>query len=107
MTGLFTPRSQPALEIYNALVAQQALRSTYKGIGWVEAERLVVWEKSKEVAFRMAITPLSLKAVEQAEMQAMGHTDYTAKFARGVAEALLAPRPLLLVPHHVPNPDKI
>ena len=95
MISPFALRNEPARAIYNALVAEQKRRGG--GIAWVVNERMAVWEASKTAAMRLGVTPLHLHDIVAAENAAIGHTDYTAKFALGVAEALMNSRPLPLV----------
>lgn len=88
MSDHWRPTSEPARTIYDTLQAE-ALRRPGRSVDeWVEAERNAVWAASRDYAQKHGLSVPTIKAVQMAEQSACGHTDYCAKWAYGVAEAL-------------------
>lgn len=89
----FRPRNQPAKMIYDGILLEaQKRRGTHPDV-WVKRERENVWRLARDYAQQKGLSVLTIEDVEKAEMSACGHTDYAAKWAYGVSERLLAPKP--------------
>ena len=80
----FRPRSDPAQAIYDALVAEMEFRQ--HNDDWEEAERNAVHHAAMIYANKNGLRIPTREEIERAERQAMGHFDYAAKFAYGVAD---------------------
>lgn len=90
---VFRPTQQPAQAIYDAFQAEAAHRRN-RGIDeWLLAERTAVWRAARDAAQQLGWRVLTLEEVRRAEDQAAGHTDYGAKWAYAVVEAMRRPAP--------------
>ena len=70
-----------------ALEAVQATRGAAVSTdAWVIHERAVMFATVNNERFKLGKPPVSLLAIQHAEAQALGHTDYTTKFARCCAD---------------------
>ena len=78
------PKSEPAATIYDAL-----LKHASKFPRDIDEERLVVWRAARDYAQQHGLRVPLMADVLKAERAAIGHTDYGAKFARGVADSIL------------------
>lgn len=87
----FRPIRQPAQAIYDALVAEQALRRGRQLDEWQRAEREAVWRAARDYAQQHGIVVPTIETVHKREVLALGHTDYAAKWAYAVADLLAAP----------------
>ena len=84
----FRPHTEPALSIYNALLAEAARRQGRPVAEWTRLERLAVWQAAHDYAEQHGLAVPTLDQVAAAERQAVGHVDYAAKWAYGVVELL-------------------
>lgn len=84
----FRPTREPARSIHDALVREASKRNKRMPEEWLQAERQAVLQEAIAQASLLGLRPPSLVDVERAERLAMGHTDYAAKFARGIADAM-------------------
>lgn len=85
---VFRPRNQPAQALYDAFRAEAAKRKGRSVDEWLSAERQVMWSVARDAAQQMGLPVLTMAQIEAAEHCAMGHVDYGAKWAYGIAEAL-------------------
>lgn len=85
----FRPIREPARSIYDALTKEVGKRKDRTPADWIAAERDAVLREAIFQAQKLSLNSPSLAEVEQAERLAIGHSDYAAKWARGVAEAML------------------
>ncbi|WDD90247.1 hypothetical protein Bsp3421_000068 (plasmid) [Burkholderia sp. FERM BP-3421] len=84
----FRPHQEPARSIYDALVKEATKRKSRMPNEWIVAERTAVLKEAIRQARILSIKEPSLEAVESAERQALGHSNYAAKWAIGVAAAM-------------------
>lgn len=90
---VFRPTQQPAQSIYDAFQAE-ATHRRHRGIDeWMLAERTAVWRAARDAAQQLGWRVLTMEEVRRVENQAAGHTDYGAKWAYGVVEAMRRPAP--------------
>ena len=87
---IFRPRNQPARRIYDAFQDESRLRDSRSYDEWPILERQRVWEEARDYAQQNGLRVPTIKEIEQCEMSAMGHCDYGAKWAYGVADILAA-----------------
>ncbi|MEK6290688.1 MAG: hypothetical protein V4793_04730 [Paraburkholderia tropica] len=87
--SVFRPIREPARSIHDALLREAAKRKTRTVEEWLAAERAVVWKEVIAQAQVLRLRAPSIADVERAERHAIGHTDYAAKWAHGVAQAML------------------
>ena len=93
--SMFRPAAEPARSIFDRWYAESRLREDRSVEEWVQRERMVVEAAAKDAAARMGVLAPSREAIERAEVSAMGHVDYGAKWAIRVADLLLrADRPI-------------
>ena len=97
MTDLFRPRMEPAATIYDAFRAAALKRKSDSNDEWQARERAAVLAAANNYASTNGLRAISMDAVGRAEIMAMGHVDFGAKWAYGVVDALLAAHP--------PHPD--
>ena len=91
MTDFFRPHTEPARTIYDALLAEAVHRRERTPTEWQGRERAVVWQAARDYAQQHGLAVPTMEQVEHAEMPAVGHIDYAAKWAYGVAELLTEP----------------
>lgn len=72
------------LELLNVLETAQKERGT--DLTWIVYERRMMWQAVNRMRRGRGKSPLSMDEVERVERLAVGHTDYTPKFARYCAE---------------------
>lgn len=87
-TDVFRPFHAPARIIYDAFVAEAALRNQRKVEDWLEQERKAVWRAARDYAQQHGLRVPTLDEVKRAETLAAGHSDYGAKWAYGVERYL-------------------
>ena len=90
-TAIFRPRTEPARTIYDVFQAIAADRSDVTPDKWEHRERMAVWGAARDYAEQHGLRVPTIAQVELAERSAMGHCDYGAKWAYGVAEAMRKP----------------
>ncbi|MDF0506627.1 hypothetical protein POK33_38395 [Burkholderia cenocepacia] len=86
----FRPVREPARSIHDALLREAAKRKVRTVEEWLTAERDAVLREAIFQAHKLRRRIPTLADVERAERLATGHTDYAAKWAIGVAEAMVA-----------------
>lgn len=84
----FRPKTEPAMSIYDALTAEAARRKGRAADVWLAAERNAVFLAAREQAEKLHLYAPKIKEIERAERLAMGHSDYAAKWAIGVADIM-------------------
>lgn len=83
-------------ELRTALVRAQAQRNTRRGVtesgelGWVVYERQVMLDRVNLIRSRRGLGHVEEAAILAAEGQAVGHHDYTQKYAIGCADIAAA-----------------
>lgn len=85
--NFFRPTSEPARSLFDALVRQMEARATNSG-DWIHAERAAMLSAAQEYAHAHGLRAPTPDEVESAERSACGHSDYAAKWAYGVADAM-------------------
>jgi hypothetical protein len=88
MKDVFRPRTDPARLLYDAFQAEAEKRPGRPVEFSVLSERAAVWRAARDYAQQHGLRVPTLVEVEKAERLAMGHVDYGAKWAYGVAELL-------------------
>ncbi|KVV07501.1 hypothetical protein WK77_16255 [Burkholderia ubonensis] len=86
---VFRPFREPARSIYDALILEGARRRERGTDEWLSAEREAVLREAIVQARRLGIRAPTMADVEREERLAVGHSDYAAKWARGVAQSML------------------
>ncbi|RQR62872.1 hypothetical protein DIE12_34365 [Burkholderia sp. Bp9015] len=84
----FRPIREPARSIYDALIREATHRKARSVAEWLAAERETVHRESVRQAQRLGLHPPTIKEVEHEERLATGHSDYAAKWAQGMAQAM-------------------
>lgn len=88
MRDCFEPHHEPARSIYNAFQAE-ARRRKGRGVdAWMKAERDAVLREAARQAQSLGLRCPTMEEVTAAECGAMGSTDYGAKWAYGVVDAM-------------------
>ena len=88
---VFRPHRDPARAIYDAFQAEAAKRNGRTVSEWMGRERDAVLREAVFQAHKCGLRAPSYDEVVQAERSASGHTDYGAKWAYGVVEAMRCP----------------
>lgn len=88
MTDVFEPRNEPARSIYMALRNEAAKRRGRTEGEWIAAERQAVFNEACLQAEKLKLRMPTMDDVVRAERIAVGATDYGAKWANGVTEAM-------------------
>ncbi|WP_244260505.1 hypothetical protein [Burkholderia gladioli] len=88
--SVFRPIREPARSIHDALLREGAKRKSRTVEEWLTAERAAVWKEAIAQAHKLQLRVPSIADVERAERLAHGHSNYAAKWAHGVADAMLA-----------------
>lgn len=88
MTDHFRPHFEPQRTLYDALVQEAEHREGRTAAEWIAAERAVVFRVATEYAEKHDLRFPTLDDVKQAERLAVGHVDYAAKWAIGIADAM-------------------
>lgn len=88
MCDHFRPTSEPARTIYDALLTEAEKRDSREPGEWQRAELQKVWLAARDYAQQHGLRIPTMADVERADRQACCHTDYAAKVAYGVAEAM-------------------
>lgn len=73
-------------DLLEALSAQQDMRKRYDGTKWIAAERDVMLDAVNAWRGQLGLRPVDLAAIERVERMAVGHSDYSSKFALYCAE---------------------
>lgn len=84
----FRPTREPARSIYDALQREASKRRGRTVAEWLSAERDAVLREAIFQAQKHGRPCPSLQEIELAERAAVGHSDYAAKWAYGVAEVI-------------------
>jgi len=84
----FRPIREPARSIYDALLREATHRRERSVAEWLAAERGAVHRESILQAQRLGLHVPTIAEVELAERLATGHSDFAAKWAQGVAQAM-------------------
>lgn len=92
---IFRPTSEPARSIYDAFQREAAKRPGSGSAEWMERERVAVHREAAIQATRLGLRIPSMAEVFEAEQCASGHTDYGAKWAYGVVDAMKQKAPAL------------
>lgn len=75
------------LELLRVLeTAQKEREDRSEGLAWIVYERRMMWQAVNRMRHDRGKAPLSMDDVKRVEMMAVGHTDYTQKFAHYCAE---------------------
>lgn len=82
---VFRPRGVVAQAIYDAFRAEAKKRDGRPHSAWVEAERYAVWSAARDEAKKIGAPVPTMRDVIREDLIAMGHSDYGARWARGVA----------------------
>lgn len=90
--GIFRPVHEPASLLYDAFQAEALLRKGREVGIWIEKQRLAVWTAARDYAQQHGRPVPTLEQIKAKEQLALGHTDYGAKWAFGVAELMAAER---------------
>lgn len=83
-----TSISEASSFIQNAFDLQSKKRSGLTVDAWLKAERNAVFRAAHDYAMLRGLKLVSMDEVERQEKLAMGHSDYGAKWARGVASCI-------------------
>ncbi|WP_186214805.1 hypothetical protein [Burkholderia gladioli] len=84
----FRPKTEPALSIYDALTAEIRKRKGKTFEEWSANERKAVLNTAIMQAKKLGLRAPTPAEVERAEQLAVGHSDYAAKWAGGVADIM-------------------
>lgn len=77
--------------LFTTLSTRQTQRRQFKGVEWVRSERDAMYAESIKICSEAGVAPaISMEDVRAAELNAEGHSDYTKKFAIGIAERIQA-----------------
>lgn len=87
-TDMFEPDTPEHRHIYSAFQKEAKKRDSRSVEEWIEAERYAVYQAAIEVAEKYNLPAPTIKDVEKAENQAMGHVDYAKKWAIGVVDRM-------------------
>lgn len=86
---IFRPRHEPARTIYDAFQAEAAKRHERPTFSdWAQREREAVWRAARDYAQQHGLAVPTMDQVRDSEQYALGHVDYGAKWAYGVARAM-------------------
>ena len=58
------------------------------GMKWVDAERQAMFEAAAKACAHLGRLPVNMDAVMACETEALGHTDYAAKWAYALADVI-------------------
>jgi hypothetical protein len=61
-------------------------RPAFNGLGWIEHEREAITQAANMWALARGLPTVTVDQVEQVEQRAVGHCDYSSKFALYVCE---------------------
>lgn len=75
--------------ILNALTVQQAKRNRCDLGGWIAAERALMLRETNECRAGLGKPPIGIERIMRVERMAVGHSDYSSKFALYCAELAL------------------
>lgn len=85
---VFRPHRQPAQAIYDAFQMEAEKRRGRSVEEWLKAERQAVLAAASQAAEQMGLAVPTMEQVILAEHCAMGHVNYGAKWAYGIAESM-------------------
>ena len=85
---IFRPVLQPAKTIYDAFQTESKNRQGRSFDEWTQAERNSVWKSAHNNAQKFGLRPPTMADVRKAEISALGHSDYGAKWAYGVVKTM-------------------
>jgi hypothetical protein len=80
------PQASLAETFFSRLEAQAKLRSKYSNCEWVAAERELMHHLVNQERKARGLAKLLVSEIERVELLAVGHSDYTRKFALYCAE---------------------
>ena len=83
MSERFRPSSEPARQIYDAILEFAKVRTNPH---WVHHLQLKVFRVAREYASQNRLSYPTLDEVKRCESMSLGHTDYAVKWATYVAE---------------------
>ena len=84
----FRPRNEPARTIYDAIMKAGEAWSDDSPDGWEKTIQLAVWTAARDYAQQTGLRVLTMEEIREAEWTALGHVDYSAKFAYRVRDLL-------------------
>lgn len=90
MSDLLRPQNKEVAFIYDALSYEMKFRDSRDFEVWVKKERIAVFNAVNKLAEKLGVNLLTIDEVKRAENCAMGHSDYTRKFANGSYDILLS-----------------
>lgn len=73
-------------DILRQLGDQQRLRGDYDTLGWIAAERDTMLRATNQWRMRLGSPTVTIDAIGRVEAMALGHCDYSSKFALYCAE---------------------
>lgn len=85
---IFRPNTHPAQEIYDAFMEESLKRNSRSIQEWQELERYAVLHAATSAAVKYKLREPTMGDVMVAEILAMGHVDYGAKWAYGVVDRM-------------------
>lgn len=88
MRDIFEPSHEPARSIYRAFQAEAAKRNERSIEEWQNCELEAVHREAVFQAQKLCLRPPSREEIEHAERYARGSTDYGAKWAYRVVDAM-------------------
>jgi len=88
MQDIFRPSREPARAIYDAFQAEAEKRNGRDFKVWTEAEENAVWNAARDAAQKLALEAPTIEDVQSAQISAMGHVDYGAKWAYGIVHKM-------------------
>ena len=86
MSDIFQPTREPAKSFYDEIVKEAKKRPQRSGLEWINDELNHMWKVARDYAQQHGLQVPTLADIERAENLAMGHADYAAKWAYGIAE---------------------
>ena len=88
MSDIFRPHREPARTLYDVFQKEAAHRKGRSIQEWQRLERLAIWGAAKDYAQQYGLCVPTMDDIERAETCAVGHVDYGAKWAYGVAKSM-------------------
>ena len=89
MSDIFRPFHEPSRTLYDALQKEASKREGRTVQEWQIAERSVMYQTAHDYAIRRGLRIPPIEDIEKAERMASGHVDYGAKWAYGIAGAMI------------------
>ncbi len=85
---IFRPHREPARQLYDAFQREATRRSGRSPEEWQLAERQAVWRAARDYAQQHGLPVLEMSDIEEAEVSAMCHVDYGAKWAYRIRDIM-------------------